>query len=147
MEKTPVLLTILLLSVVLGQDTTNDNSASRSSRGLYDFYSVFIEPRLVELEDTAEKVSTSRRRPETGPSSLEIPVIPYINRGKTHPSEDEEDRSYPHDAFSQGIQVKHPFFISTQPPSPLSIADTTSTLIVAGTRQTASQLLVRKEEQ
>ena len=59
MEKTSVLLTILLCSLVLGQDTTNDNSASRSSRGLYDFYSIFIEPRLVELEDTAEKVSTS----------------------------------------------------------------------------------------
>ena len=59
MEKTLILLSILLCSLVLGQDTTKDNSASRSSRGLYDFYSIFIEPRLVELEETAEKMSTS----------------------------------------------------------------------------------------
>ena len=59
MENTLILLSLLLCSVALGQDTTKDNSASRSSRGLYDFYSIFIEPRLVELEETTEKMSTS----------------------------------------------------------------------------------------
>ena len=59
METTLILLSTLLWPCVFGQDTINDNSASRPPRGLYDFYSIFLEPRLVVLEETAEKMSTS----------------------------------------------------------------------------------------
>ena len=58
MEATLILLTTLLLSCVLGQHTVQDNSASRPPRGLYDFYSIFLQPRLIALEETAEKTST-----------------------------------------------------------------------------------------
>ena len=58
MEATLILITTLLLSCVLGQDTVQDNSASRPPSGLYHFYSLFLKPRLVALEEKAEKTST-----------------------------------------------------------------------------------------
>ena len=59
MDTRQIFFTTLLLMCVLGQDTIKDNSASRSTRGLYDFYSLFIEPRVIVLEETTEATLTS----------------------------------------------------------------------------------------